>query len=68
LHINVFLGLIGLGRLFSILFAVYLPEHFCVQNIPRGDLVVIGNSLPHPLQMDVPRFFLLLSLSLSLSV
>jgi hypothetical protein len=28
LHINVFLGLISLGRLLSILFAVYLPAHF----------------------------------------
>jgi hypothetical protein len=52
----------------SIVLAVYLLAHLCVQNIPRGDRVFIANSIPHPLQMDVPRSFLLMFLSLSLSL
>jgi hypothetical protein len=57
-----------LGRFSRIFSDVYLPQQFLEQNIPRGDLVVIGKTLPHLLQVPFPRSLRLLSLSRSLSL
>jgi hypothetical protein len=61
-------GIAGFGHFASILFPVYVPEQFLEQKIPRGDIVVIGKTLPHHLHVPFPRSFLFNSLRRSLSL